>query len=475
MNDNNDSFFEEEGLFESIDRFEEMVNRNNSCYFDVYQFENIVDYYLDQHNFRNAIAAIERGLKQHPYSSSLKLRLAQIFIQNGKPSKGIRCLREIEPVEGSNCELYLLKGSALNVLGRKEEAHIAFDMAIKLAIDNKDDIILNIACSYLNTRRYNLAIKYLKLAHDINPKNLSVLYELALVYEKMDLLDKSIEYYKKYLDIDPYAEHIWFNLGMVYSSREEFNKSIGAYDFAIAICPDYISAYFSKANILVNREQYHEAINTYEQIIDLEPDNMQAYAYIGECYDKLGMHRRAIYYYRKALMVDRSFGDAWYGLGMAYYNMQDYTISLELFKQANLSDPENPDYWYMLGEAYRKLDQLERSAESYNRAVELDPNDFEAWLSHADIFFIENNLSEAISILKKAYEYNKDISAINYNLAAYYLFDNQPKMAEKYFERGLLINFGEHHELFDKFPEFSGNKLFTKLIRKYKNNLSGKL
>ncbi len=468
MNDNYDSFNEEDGVFESISRFEEMVNRNDSYYFDIYEFENIIDYYLDQHNFVNATSAIERGLKQHPFSASLILRLAQIYIQNGKPSKGLQCLRDIEPVESSNFELYLLKGTALNVLGRKDEAHQAFDKAIVLTIDSKDDVVFSVACSYLNTRRYNLAIRYLYLAHEINPQNLSVIHELALVYEKTDQLDKSIKFYHKYLNIDPYAEHIWFNLGMVYSSLEEHEMAIEAYDYAIAICPDYISAYFSKANTFVNLEKYYEAIESYRQILFLEPDNMQAYSYIGECYDKLGMYKRSIYFYRKALTVDNTFGDAWYGLGMSHFNMKDYATCIQLFKEANKTDPENPDYWYMLGETYRKLDQFEKSAESYNRAVELDPNDYEAWLSHADIFFMENKVSEAISLLNKAYEYNMDVSTINYNLAAYYLYDNQPQLASKYFEKGLLINFDEYGDLFDRFPLASNNEIFSQLIRKHK-------
>ena len=252
MNENFDSLFEEEGLFESINRFEEMVRSNGTCYFDVYEFENIVDYYLDQHNFTCAISAIEKGLGQHPYSASLKLRLAQIYIQNGKPSKGLYCLREIEAIESSNYELFLLKGTALNFLGRKEEAHQSFDRAISLAIDNKDDVIFSIGCSYLNTRRYKLAIKYLKLAHEINPLNLAVIHEIALFFEKTDAPDKSIEYYQKYLNLDPFAEHIWFNLGMVYSGLEQYELAIEAYDYAIAISPDYLSAYFSKANTLVN-------------------------------------------------------------------------------------------------------------------------------------------------------------------------------------------------------------------------------
>jgi tetratricopeptide (TPR) repeat protein len=469
MYEENESFFEEERFFESIIRFEEMNNRNRIYYFDVYEFENIIDYYLEQHNFNQAKAAVEKGLKQHPYSSSLKLRLAHIYIQNGKPSKGLHFLREIEAIEISSSDFFLIKGTALNILGKKEEAHNAFDKAIQLASEGKDDIIFSIAHSYLNTRRYSLAIKYLLLANQINPYNLAVIQELALVFEKTDQLNKSIEYYQKYLDLDPYAEHIWFNLGMVYSTLEEYDLAIDAYDFAIAICPDYVSAYFSKANTLVNSENYRDAIGSYQEIINVEPDNVQAYTYIGECYDKLGLFKRAIYYYKKSLTLDRDFGDAWYGLGLAFYNMQEYIHCLDYFVHANLLDPENPDYWYMLGEAYRKLNILDKSAESYHRAVELDPNDYEAWLSHADIFFMENKLNEAITILNNAYQFNKEVSTINYNLAAYYLYDNQPHLAAIYFEKGLAINFQEHSDLLSRFPMASKNESFTQLIKKYRN------
>jgi len=469
MSENQEPFFEEDNIYESIERFEEMLNRKSSCYFDVYEFEYIIDYYIEQHNFPNAKVAIEKGLMQHPLSSSLKYRLANLYINNGKPSKGLHFLRAIEAFEKGSAEFYLLKGTALNVLGKKEEATSAFDKAIQLACENKDEVIYNIAYSYLNTRRYNLAVKYLLLAHEVNPKNLTVIQELALSYERQDKLTKSIEFYNKYLNIDPYAENIWFNLGMVYTSLEDYDKAIDAYDFAIAICPDYVSAYFSKANTFVNQGLNKEAIRTYEEIIYIEPDNVQAFTYIGECYEKLTLFRRAIYYYKKAIVIDSSFGDAWFGLGMAHFNSEEYVNCLQFFAKANEIDPENPEYWFMLGEVYKKLNILDKSIEAYNRTVELDPNDYEAWLSNADICFIENNVHEAINILSKAYQFNKDISTINYNLAAYYLYNNQPILACEFFEKGLAINYGEHSDLFDRYPIISKNEKFSQLIRKYKN------
>ncbi|MBN1596981.1 MAG: tetratricopeptide repeat protein [Bacteroidales bacterium] len=469
MNENQEQFFEEESIYESINRFEEMLKKNSAYFFDLYEFENIVDFYIDQHSFHSAKTAIEKGLKQHPYSTALKLRLAQIYINNGKPSKGLHFLRKIEGVESNNSEFFLLKGIALNVLGRKEEASYAFNKAIQYAYEGKEDIIYSIAYSYINTRRYKLAIKFLKLLIEINPKNTMALHELAMVYERIDDLQKSVVYYKKYIDLEPYSENIWFNLGMVYSSLEQYEDAIEAYDFAIAISPDYVSAYFSKANTHVLQENYEEAIKTYEEIIFIEPDNAQVYTYIGECYEKLLNYKLAIHYYRKSIELDSAFGDAWFGMGMGFFHMDEYALSLKYFIHAKGIDPENPEYWFMLGEAYRKLNILEKSAESYNRAVELDPNDYEAWLSHADILFMEDNLTEAINILNKAYQYNKDISTINYNLAVYYLYNKQDQLAYEYFEKGLSINYNEHSELLSRYPKTTDNKIISQLIKKYKN------
>lgn len=469
MHDNQEPYFEEGEIFEVINKYERMLKNNTMCYFDVYEFETIVDYYLDEHSFRAAYTAVEKALTQHPYSTSLKFKLSQILIHTGKPTKGVRILREIESLESSNSDFYLVLGSALNLLGKKEEAQSAFDKAIKLATDDKDELIYNIAYSYINTRRYKLAVKYLELALKVNESNTTVLHELALVYERLDDLKKSIKYYKKYLDIDPFAENIWLNLGLIYTSTDKIEEAIKAFDYAIAITPNYVSAYFSKANTLVNASRYKEAILTYKNIVILEPNNVQALTYIGECYEKLSFYKRAIYYYQKALHIDETYSDAWYGIGMSNFQLKKYGESLNCFSRANQIDPENPEYWFMLGEVYKKLDIPDKSAEAFNRTVELDPNDYEAWISRADISFRKSNLKDAIKILNKAYQYNHDISTINYQLATYYLLNNQPRIAYRYFEKGLSINFKEHSEHLIHIPDNSRTEIIYQLINKYKN------
>jgi tetratricopeptide (TPR) repeat protein len=469
MQESYDHYFEEESLYQAISRFEDMIKSNTTLYFDICEFEIIIDYYLDQHNFRVAEEAVLLGLNQHPHSGEIKSRLAQIYIQNGKPAKGLRLLKEIETIDAANTDFYLLKGSALNILGKKEEASGAFDLAIKFTIENKDDTIYTIASSYINTRRYNLAIKYLQLAHEINPYNMAVIYELAVVYERIDDLKNSIEYYKKYLDIDPFNDNIWLNLGMVYSNLEDADKALEAYDYAIAIDPNNISALFSKANTLVNSGNNKEAIIAYCEILEIEPDNVQAYIYIGECYEKLEFYKRSVYYFTKALEIDEHFADAWYGMGIAFFQQDNFTESLKFFKKARNIDPENPDFWYMLGEVYRKVNNIQKAADAYNRVIELDPNDQEAWISRADLSFKDNSdIKGAIRILSKAYEYNPDASVINYQLSIYYFKNSQSKLALQHFEKGLSVNFYEHLEFYSEIPSKSAKSL-SDLINRYKN------
>lgn len=470
MQESYDHYFEEESLYQAINRFEDMIKSNTTCYFDVCEFEVIIDYYLDQHNFRHAEEAITVGIGQHPGAYEIKYRLAQLYIQSGKPSKGLRILRNIENIEATNSDFYLLKGSALNILGKREEARQAFDEAIKYASESKDDVIYNIAYSHINTRSYKIALKYLELAFEVNPQNTTVIQEIALVCERMDELDKCIDYYKKYLEIDPFNDSIWLSLGITYSSMNKTENALEAYEYAIAIRPESVSALFSKANTLVNIGDNKEAVVAYNEILDLEPDNVQALTYIGECYEKMAFYKRSEYYFKRAIELDGSFSDAWYGLGIANYQQDNYEEALKFFLKSNQLDPENADFWFMLGEVYKKLSLLEKSAESYNRVLELDPNDYEAWITRAELSFRDNNdLKGAIRIMAKAFEYNPDISLINYQLATYYFYNNQSKQAFQHFERGLSINFLEHSDFLNALPAKTIRQINT-LLDKYKKN-----
>lgn len=62
----------------------------------------------------------------------------------------------------------------------------------------------NLAKAYARSRMYEEAIQSYEKALVINPKDPSIYYQMALIYdEQLDRPDKAIEYYQKYLELTP--------------------------------------------------------------------------------------------------------------------------------------------------------------------------------------------------------------------------------------------------------------------------------
>lgn len=470
MNQNRNSFFEEDEYADIINRYKDMISKKKSYYFDIYEFENIVDYYIYHNDYKSALESIETGLGQHPHSVSLKLKLAHVLIENGKSLKALKYINNIEKAESYNFEVYFLKGKALNSLGKHREAINEFNRAIKLSKEDKDDLVYDIALSFIQVDKVKTAIKYLQLAYEINELNLLVIYDLAVCYERIDNIEKSIFYYQKFLDIDPFAENIWFNLGLLYSSIDEYDKALKAYDYSIAISPANVSVYFSKAETLIGNKNYKDAISVYNDLLEIDNENAQAYCFLGDCYKKLCEYKRALKNYNKAIKIDNDNPDAWYGIGIVLCSLKRYHNSINNLKKAIKIEPNNPEYWFMLGEVYSKMKVHSRSARAYAKTLELDPSNYRCWLAYAKVYYNKNKINDAISILKEAYQYNNNVSTINYQLAAYHIDNDQPYLAYKYFEKGLSLNFKEHNEVLNHFPKTRKNKNINWLIAKFQNH-----
>ena len=469
MNPNQNNFFEEEEYSDIINRYKDMLRKNRSCYFDLYEFENIIDYYIHNNDYKSALRSVRIGLNQHPYSISLKLKYAQILVEDRKAKIALDILADIEKVDSYNYEFHLIKGKALNSLKRLEEAVKEFDKAIKLSQEDKDDVIYEIALSFIQIDKIKTAIRYLLLAYEINDSNLLVIYDLAINYERLDNIEKSIFYLEKYLDIDPFSENIWYNLGLLYMSADEYKKALNAYDYAIAICPQFISAYVSKADAYINHKDYSCAIRAYNELLGIGDNNAQVFCLIGDCCEKLGKFKDAIKYYNKALNVESNCSNAFFKIGVMYCHLKKYGRSVNNLKKAIKINSGISEYRFMLGEVYSEMNSINKAARAYTSTVELDPDNYEAWLAYAGLYFNNSRITNAINILEKAYQYNYNISIVNYRLAAYYIYNDQPSLSYKYFEKGLLLNYKEHNDVLCHFPKTKENDKINNLILKYQN------
>ncbi|MFA5329047.1 MAG: tetratricopeptide repeat protein [Prolixibacteraceae bacterium] len=467
MNEDARDNFEDDDFQEAVKRFKKMVKAKTSKYFDVFEVEGIVDYFLEDGRIKLARKAIETGLRLHPSSISIKIRQAQVLMHEGKLEECLELLRIAEKIETNNPDLYLTKGGALNLLGDVAKAVEAFDHALKLPIDEPDETLYNIGVSFGQSGETQLAIKYLEKASIANPGNEIVLYELGYYYDKDSQFEKSIEYYDKYLDIDPFNHSVWYNIGITYNRIGKFDKAIEAYDFAIVLNGDFLHAHFNKANALANNNQFEEAITCYQEYLELDKENDDAYCYLAECYLNSDQYSEAIVYYRKAIQLNDSNSSAWYGSGLILWSEGELNEAKVCFRKAISLEEDNPDFWAMYAKVQAELNLVKEAIEAFEMATMLEPENTENWLSYSEMFYDLDDTDRAIEVLRTANKINKSNAFINYRLTAYLLDKNEELEAACHFEKALKIDYTKQNELFEFYPEALKIESIKKLISQY--------
>ncbi len=466
--DKEKDYFQEDGeLQEILGRFENMLNRFESSFFDVYEFERIIDHYLDTNHFSKAIDAVRLGKKQHPSSTALRIKEAQVYAEKGESQRALSMVASLEQSAEPSNELLLLKGMILNQLGKVTDAEREFQKALKLTYENKDEVLYDIALSFQYVNQFRTALIYLEEAHKKNPKKLPVLYDLAYCCDRIHDFDRSIGYYEAYLDLEPYSENVWYNLGLLYFKKENFSKAVECYDFALAINDRYSSALFNKANALANLGNYEKAIDAYRDCILLEPENVLAHCYLGESLEKLERYTEAISWYEKATRIDPSFSESWYGIGVCYLFQKMYRDALFYVNKAISLDEENPDFWFTLGNVHAHLGARKDAVMAYTRTTELDPYDDEAWINLAHLTYRMGDVDKAINVLKDSYPHTFDIGLVNFHLAAYYYLAGKMEHSLKFFEKGLKLDYSEYRVVVKICPRLPEDPAFITLLEKY--------
>jgi tetratricopeptide (TPR) repeat protein len=467
MNEEKDWMYDEDELLESIRRFEEMQKNNIKYFFDAHQLEDIINYYFDLNNYSQASFAAEYAFHLYPESSAIQLKFAHHLIFSGKGTDAIKLLNYIEKAEGPSYELYILKGTALNLLDNIEEARKCFDKAIQLSEDNKDEVYYNIGIAFEDRGQYEMALEYFKQAYILNQDNINVLYDLAYSSERLGMLEESVFYYNKYLDEDPFSENVWYNLAIVYTLLEKTETALEAYNYAIALNEEFASAYFNKANLLFNEERYDESLEIYLEFLKLEPDNAEVYNYIGECFLKQNKSDEAIIYIQKAMELSPSSPEIWFNLATAYTNLEKFPEALDSINNALISDTNNTRYLFALATILYKQKNIGKALETIKTITEIDPSDEDAWMFYSEILAENFRLDDAIKALTKALGYIEASSVINYRIGSYYMLKGNKKMSYKYFENGLKLNYHERQFFFDFVPEATDNPKIIELLNHY--------
>ncbi len=469
MSENREPIFENEDFLLLLQKYEKMKKDTKSVFFDVEEFEQIIDYFLDDMQFEAATEAAQLGFAQHPASVEIKYKVVHIFMEQGHAKKALKVLDEIPGWEHSNSEFHFLYGTALCQSGKMHEAEKSFDHALSIATEDIFEALQNIAIAFENARNFRLAIKYLEQAYKLYPDNLSVLYDLGYFHEREDKFEESISFYEQYLDYDPFSENVWYNLGVVFFKTDHPEKAIDAYEYSIALNPDYASAYFNKANVWASMSRFDKAIESFKEFIEIEPTSTQAYSFLGDCYEQIENYDDALASYQKVIEVDNTEPEGWFGAGMIYYQKSEFKQAITYILKALDFDGQNLDYWLNLGYVYEEDGKSGEAIKCYRHITKLDNTDKEAWLALTSLTMKEGDFDISLDLLREAYTEFPDDDSINARLAICHYKLDALSLCLRFLESALKNNHRAYSEFEYYIPSDLQNTAVKKLILQYKH------
>lgn len=468
MSENKEQIFENEEFRVLLRKYEDMRSGVQSIFFDVEEFEQIIDYYLDDFQYDEAREAAKLGNTQHPSSVEIKYKFVHIFIEQGKPKKALTLLEEIPAWEEGNPERFFLKGTAYCLLGKLKEAESQFDRALEISGDETFEALLNISIAFENVRHFELAIKYLIQAYRQQPENLSVLYDLGYFYDRLHRFDESLKYYEKYLDIDSYSDNVWYNMGIVYHKTEQFEKAVNAYDFSIAINSDYASAYFNKATVWINAGRFGRAIESYRDFLEIEPENTQAYCYMGDCFEQMEQLDDAMAAFQRVIEIDNTDPEGWFGAGMIFTRQSKQQEAITYILKAIEFDNNNLDYWINLGYANEDAGLADEAIKCYSFVTSNDAADLEGWTALTGLLMKEGDFDLALNFLREAYVHHSSEAKIKIKMAVCNLKQDEAGLAVKFLNEGLEKDSTLVSEFEYYFPKGSTSRKIGRIIQQYK-------
>ena len=455
--------------FTTVKRFEDMLGNNTSSYFDVEEFEDIIEFYIDNNNLNHANKAIEIALQQHPISDAIKLLMAVVHIQSIKPDDAILILNNLIKINPNEFNVIIAYGATLLLQGKDKSAEEYLKEAFEINQEEAASFLYRNGLNFLTAGRYDFAIKFLLISYKYDSNNYYVLNDIAFCYERLNDYKKSINYYNRYLDKDPFDEIIWYNLGIVYERSGKIEGAIDAYDYAITINPRYDLAFYSKANLLISLNKFHEAIELFFELAEIAEEKADIFCLIGECYEKAEEYTKAHEYYKKSLNEDESYSDSWFGIAMVKSAKEEYFEALYYLKMALKHNDTNEEYYLELGKINEKLGFFDEAELNFKKAIEIAPYDDELWSFYAEMFISQKKFELAIRILYEAKSNISDSANILYKISVCEIYTSNFDAGFKFFAKAIEVDYKLHKEYLDKFPELKMYKEINKIITEIKN------
>ncbi len=225
---------------------------------------------------------------------------------------------------------------------------------------------------------FPVARKFFEEALIYNAKNAPAYFGLAEVQTEMGNETEAAATYEKALGFDAELTEIYIPLGILYyqsgmaaepNDKQKIQKADELLTKAAGLNPNEAQTQYYIGLIRLSQSNDRDALTAFNKAKTLDPKMAEAFYNAGQVNSRLNNNREAVADFQQAVALRSNYFEAWFGLGSAYFELGEYPKAIEAYERAKRLRNDNAEVVANLGDVYRQLPDYNKAESNYNLAA----------------------------------------------------------------------------------------------------------
>ncbi len=400
-------------------------------------FIKVHDQYLYSDYRKDALRAIEAGLKYFPKSSTLYAYKAIRLMESRKTNQALENLTEAEfqghcLVEAAiiRAQIFVKQNKQSQALGvlrsLKEDENLTNDQRVQVVLAEADILEEEGMAAEAFDNISGLLFK--------QPNNPEALVAVKALVENQRWYKDSIDLHLELTARDSFAWAAWYNLGHAYYGAMEFDKAIEAFEYSYLINKKFAPAYLDRAEVCQHMLMFNKALMCFRDVLEFTEATEPILHQIGDCYFGLDRYDEAKKFYIRAVQLNKHNDELFFKIGKCYEKEYALKTAERFYKKAWQLDELREDYVEALATCYFKMGRHSKVTPLLEKVITMNPTEDHAWVMYAKYLILTGQFEIAKSLFVRAEDHTYSGKLVFCHAALLYILGEEQKAFELFGE-----------------------------------------
>lgn len=215
--------------------------------------------------------------------------------------------------------------------------------------------------------------RHLEMALGYDTRNINVLLNLGVAYQRLGKLEDALQTYKAVIDLQPDYVTGLINLGACYFQAKAYSDSKDVFAKAVALEPENATAVSGLADAERALGNWRRAQLLYQRALRINPDDERVSNNLNLMQLNLQNHGQVKEAARKAIERNPDNIEAYIALAKANIAEENYEEGMDALASAFERNPENTELLSAIGGNYLNVGDHAEASSWFNKALSIDP------------------------------------------------------------------------------------------------------